>query len=73
MRNVRQKCGADKGRCRDRPTERGGVEKLIPSTEKPVESWIKHKRQHAGSKKNKARTQFYFADTDRDFRALINK
>lgn len=73
MRNVRQKCVADKGRHRDRRTERGVVEKLIPSTEKPVESWIEHKQQHAGSKKNKVCTQFYFAHTDQDFRLLINK
>lgn len=59
MRNVRQKCVADKGRYRDRRTERGGVEKLIPSTEKTVESWIKHKQQHAGSKKQSVHTVLF--------------
>lgn len=56
MRNVRQKCGADKGRDRDKRTERGGVEKLILSTEKTVESWVKPEQQHAGSKKQSVHT-----------------
>lgn len=74
MRNVRQKCVADQGRDRDRQMERGGVEKLVLSTEKTIESWIKPKQQHAGSKKQVC-TQFCFmnADTDQDFQMLINK
>lgn len=74
MRNVRQKCVADKGRDGDRRTERGRVEKLILSKEEPAESWIKPKQPHAGSKKQRLDTGLFCKCTHRsEFRMLINK